>query len=122
MNQKMLAIAALLAAALLAGIFSSPMTAYAGGDDDDNDHDDEEHDGHDEDNGDEDNGNGNGDSSETNTEQKLKQSNVGSGASTNDNCGQNLINSASTLACVGATIGVDGEEEPETPIVRSHED
>jgi hypothetical protein len=62
------------------------------------------------------------DESETETEQKLKQSNVGSGASTNDNCGQNLINSASTLACVGATIGVDGEEEAQPPTVRFHED
>ena len=45
------------------------------------------------------------DESETETEQKLKQSNVGSGASTNDNCGQNLINSAfNALACAGATL------------------
>jgi hypothetical protein len=114
MNQKMLAIAALLAAALLAGIFSSPMAAYAGEDDDDNDHDDEEHDDHDEDNG-----NGNGDSSETNTEQKLKQENTGSGASTNSNCGQNLIKSFSTLACAGAIIGEDGAG---ADAQRSHED
>ena len=34
------------------------------------------------------------DESETETEQELKQKNVGSGESTNDNCGQNLIDSA----------------------------
>lgn len=33
------------------------------------------------------------DESETNTEQKMKQSNVGSGASTNFNCGENDIDS-----------------------------
>ena len=36
------------------------------------------------------------DESETETEQELKQKNVGSGESFNDNCGQNLIDSAST--------------------------
>jgi hypothetical protein len=45
----------------------------------------------------------NGDSSETETEQELKQKNVGSGESFNDNCGQNLIDSTSTLTC--ATLG-----------------
>ena len=35
-----------------------------------------------------------GDSSETETEQEIKQKNVGSGESVNDNCGQNLIDSA----------------------------
>ena len=39
------------------------------------------------------------DESETETEQELKQKNVGSGESVNDNCGQNLIDSASTQAC-----------------------
>ena len=34
------------------------------------------------------------DESETETEQELKQKNVGSGESFNDNCGQNLIDSA----------------------------
>ena len=33
------------------------------------------------------------DESETETEQELKQSNVGSGSSVNDNCAQNLIDS-----------------------------
>lgn len=40
-----------------------------------------------------------GDSSETETEQELKQKNVGSGDSVNDNCGQNLIDST-----VGTTV------------------
>jgi hypothetical protein len=35
-----------------------------------------------------------GDESETETEQEIKQKNVGSGESVNDNCGQNLIDSA----------------------------
>ena len=59
MNQKTIAIAAVLAAAMLTGIFATPM-AYA-------------------------------DESETETEQELKQSNVGSGKSTNENCGSNSI-------------------------------
>ena len=50
--------AAVLAAAMIAGIFATPM-AYA-------------------------------DESETETEQELKQSNVGSGESTNTNCGFQL--------------------------------
>jgi uncharacterized membrane protein len=33
------------------------------------------------------------DESETETEQEIKQKNVGSGESVNDNCGQNLIDS-----------------------------
>jgi uncharacterized low-complexity protein len=61
MNQKTIAIAAVLAAAMLTGIFATPM-AYA-------------------------------DDSETSTEQELKQSNVGSGESTNENCGSNSIDS-----------------------------
>lgn len=77
MNNKTLAIAALLAAALLAGIFSAttPMAAYAEDDYDDDDHDDD-----------------GGDSSETNTEQEIKQKNVGSGESTQFNCAENNIN------------------------------
>ena len=64
MNQKMLAIAAIITAAALTGIFStSPMAAYAG----------------------------DGDSSETSTDQSVKQKNTGSGDSANFNCGQNLI-------------------------------
>src|SRR5215210_8580281 len=61
MNIRILTIAAVLAASLIAGVFATtPMAAYAGGDD--------------------------GDSSETNTEQKIKQKNFGSDASTNINC------------------------------------
>jgi uncharacterized membrane protein YdfJ with MMPL/SSD domain len=87
MNQKTIAIAAVLAAALLAGIFSTTtMAVYA----------DEEH-GYD----------GDGDSSETSTEQELKQKNVGSGASTNTNCGSNSINSAIAITlCPGADIDI----------------
>jgi hypothetical protein len=65
MNQKSIAIAAVLMAAALTGLFAtSPMAAYAGGD---------------------------GDESETNTDQSVKQKNTGSGDSANFNCGQNLI-------------------------------
>ena len=72
MNNRILAIAAVLAATLIAGVFATtPMAAYAGGD--------------------------YGDSSETETEQEIKQKNVGSGASTNVNCGDNDINSASEI-------------------------
>jgi hypothetical protein len=64
MNQKLLAIAAIVTAAALTGIFSTtPMPAYAS----------------------------DGDSSETYTDQDLKQKNTGTGDSTNFNCGQNLI-------------------------------
>jgi hypothetical protein len=65
MNQKTIAIAAVLMAAALTGLFAtSPMAAYAGGD---------------------------GDESETNTDQSVKQKNTGSGDSANFNCGENLI-------------------------------
>ncbi|MGI0002447.1 MAG: hypothetical protein ACRD42_05145 [Nitrososphaeraceae archaeon] len=64
MNQKMLAIAAIVTAAALTGIFSTtPLAAYAG----------------------------DGDSSETSTDQSVKQKNTGSGDSANFNCGENLI-------------------------------
>ena len=60
MNQKMLAIAAIITAALT-GIFSTtPMAAYAG----------------------------DGESSETSTDQSVKQKNTGSGDSANFNCGK----------------------------------
>jgi hypothetical protein len=45
-----------------------------------------------------------GDSSETETEQELKQKNVGSGESVNDNCGQNLIDSAAVQGCATVTV------------------
>jgi hypothetical protein len=76
MNQKTIAIAAVLAAAMLTGIFATPM-AYA-------------------------------DESETSTEQELKQKNVGSGASTNTNCGTNSIDDfVSATLCPGAAIDLD---------------
>ena len=72
MNNRILTIAAVLAASLIAGVFATtPMAAYAGGD--------------------------YGDSSETKTEQKIKQKNEGSGDSTNVNCADNDINSASDI-------------------------
>ena len=75
---KTLAIAAVLTAAALTGIFSTSAYATDGGDE-----------------------------SETNTEQEIKQKNVGSGESTNDNCALNSIDSAAaTVACpVGGPIG-----------------
>jgi hypothetical protein len=108
MNQKNIAIAAVLAAALLAGIFSAttPMAVYAEDDYDDDNHDDDERDydrDHD-DNGrdhDDDDYNGDGDESETNTEQKLKQENVGSGESTNFNCGRNTIEATVPIQACG---------------------
>jgi hypothetical protein len=72
MNNKVLTIAALLAATLVAGVFATtPMAAYAGGND--------------------------GDSSETSTEQKIKQKNFGSGSSTNVNCADQDIEGASAI-------------------------
>jgi hypothetical protein len=69
MNNKVLTIAAVLAATLVAGVFATtPMAAYAGGD--------------------------YGDSSETKTKQEIKQKNVGSGDSTNVNCADNDISGA----------------------------
>jgi isocitrate dehydrogenase len=45
------------------------------------------------------------DESETETEQELKQKNVGSGESVNDNCGQNLIDSAlAATTCATVTV------------------
>jgi hypothetical protein len=72
MNNRVLTIAAVLAASLIAGVFATtPMAAYAGGD--------------------------YGDSSETNTEQKIKQKNFGSDASTNVNCADQDIEGASAI-------------------------
>jgi hypothetical protein len=67
---KSFALAAVLTAAALTGILSStPMNVYAfeGGDE-----------------------------SETNTEQEIKQKNVGSGESTNNNCALNSIDATGT--------------------------
>jgi hypothetical protein len=72
MNNKTIAIASVLMAAALTGIFST--SAYA---------------------------TDNGDFSGTNTEQEIKQKNVGSGESTNNNCALNSIDTtlAATVAC-----------------------
>jgi hypothetical protein len=53
-----------------------------------------------------------GDESETNTEQSIKQKNVGSGESTNNNCALNSI---------GATGTGQGGAEVECPVVTSDE-
>jgi hypothetical protein len=86
MNNKILTIAA-LAAVLVAGVFATtPMAAYAGGDD--------------------------GDYSSTETEQKIKQKNSGGDGSTNVNCGDNDINSpsrADVQVCGTLDIGVAEE-------------
>jgi hypothetical protein len=72
-------IAAILTVAALTGIFSTnPMAACAEGDD-------------------------GRDSSETETEQKLKQKNVGSDESFNDNCSGNFIDSNFDAAACGPT-------------------
>jgi hypothetical protein len=63
MNQKMLTIAAIVTAAALTGLFATSPLAYAQ----------------------------DGDTSETSTDQDVKQKNTGSGDSANFNCGQNLI-------------------------------
>jgi hypothetical protein len=87
MNSKTLAITAVLAAALLTGIFTtSTMAVYAERDYDE--HDDDEHD--------DDEREYDGDESETNTEQEIKQKNVGSGESTNNNCALNSIDATGT--------------------------
>ena len=65
MNQKTIAITAVLMAAALTGLFATSPLAYA-----------------------EDRG---GDTSETSTDQSVKQKNTGSGDSANFNCGENLI-------------------------------
>ena len=67
---KKLAIATVLMAAALTGILSTSPLAFAQ------------------------------DESETNTEQEIKQKNIGSGESTNNNCALNSIDSAAaTVAC-----------------------
>jgi hypothetical protein len=79
MNNKMLTIGAVLAAALFAGVFATtPMAAYAGGD-----------------------------YSGTDTKQSIKQKNVGGDGSTNFNCASNDINSGAIDAQVCGTIDVE---------------
>jgi hypothetical protein len=65
MNQKTITIAAVLMAAALTGLFATSPLAYAE--------------------------DGDGDTSETSTDQSVKQKNTGSGDSANFNCGENLI-------------------------------
>jgi hypothetical protein len=72
MNQKTIAIAAVLMAAVLTGLFATSPLAYAEDD---------------------------GDTSETSTDQEIKQKNTGSGDSTNFNCAQNLIKANVGEAC-----------------------
>jgi hypothetical protein len=67
MNQRTIAIAAVLTAAALTAIFTTSPLAYAGGD--------------------------GGDESETSTDQEVKQKNTGSGNSNNNNCAVNSIDS-----------------------------
>ena len=99
MKAKSLAITAVLAAALLTGIFTTNTMAVYAERDYDEDHDEDEHD--DEERYDGDEYRGGGDESETNTEQDIKQKNVGSGESTNNNCALNSIDTtaAATVAC-----------------------
>lgn len=79
MNQKMLAIAAVLTAAALTGLVTATPVAYA-------------------------------DESETETEQELKQENLGSGESTNENCGTNSIDGFLGLTICGEVeIGDDAD-------------
>jgi hypothetical protein len=87
----MLTLAAILTAAALTGIFSTSAFAYDGGDE-----------------------------SETNTEQKLKQKNVGSGESTNFNCGENSIEGGAIDAQICGTldlglVGGGMTDVPEAP-------
>ena len=81
---KVIPIAAVLMVAALTGIFTTSAYATDGGDE-----------------------------SETNTEQEIKQKNVGSGESTNNNCALNSIGSAlAEVECPvpGLRVGlVDGE-------------
>jgi hypothetical protein len=49
------------------------------------------------------------DESETNTEQKLKQNNLGSGESTNTNCAQNLIESEG-IVCFDPTVNATDDD------------
>jgi hypothetical protein len=104
MNSKTLAITAVLAAALLTGIFTtSTMAVYAERDYDEYDEDEHDMDEHEDEEReyDGDKYRGGGDESETNTEQDIKQKNVGSGESTNNNCALNSIDTtlAATVAC-----------------------
>ena len=82
MNQRTLAITAILAASILSVVVISTPMAFA-------------------------------DESETVIEQEERQENVLSDESFNDNCSQNLIDSAAVTAC--ATIGAGGITVPGEP-------
>ena len=85
--KTLLTIAAILTAATLTGIFSTSAFAYDGGDE-----------------------------SETNTEQALKQKNVGSGESTNFNCGENSIDGGFIDAQLCGQASIDlGRGAPTVP-------
>jgi hypothetical protein len=78
MHKKSIAMTAVLAASILAVVAITTPFAYASG----------------------------GDSSETETEQELKQKIVGSGDSSNFQCGQNLLNveTAATQTCTDLSV------------------
>jgi hypothetical protein len=80
MNKSFVLVAVLTAAALTGILSSTPMAAYASF--------------------------SGGDESETNTEQSIKQKNVGSGESTNNNCALNSIDTvaAASVACPVTTV------------------
>jgi hypothetical protein len=82
MNKLLVITVALMAAALTGISATSTTPAYAGGDHVDDNY---------------------GDSSGTNTDQKLVQENIGSGFSININCAQNLISSVSVV-CFDPTV------------------
>jgi hypothetical protein len=102
MKAKTLSITAVLAAALLTGIFTTDTMAVYAERDYDEEHDEDEHDDE-EKKYDGDKYKGGGDESETNTEQDIKQKNVGSGESINTNCAENSIDSIG-LVTVDCTV------------------
>jgi hypothetical protein len=106
-----IAIAAVLtAAALMAIVSTTPLAAYADRDYDMKDDDRYSKDHERKDYKDRDGKDSKkfypGDTSETNTEQNLKQKNVGSGSSTNINCGTNNIDSTLLEATVCPTVSL----------------
>jgi hypothetical protein len=56
------------------------------------------------------------DESETNTEQRLSQENIGSGESVNTNCGENSVDSSSLVIC--GTLPTGGPPIEKTFVVR----
>jgi hypothetical protein len=99
-----IAIAAVLtAAALMAIVSTTPLAALAERDYDMKDHDRKDYKDRD---GKDRKGFYPGDTSETNTEQNLKQKNVGSGSSTNINCGTNNIDTTVSLETICPTVSL----------------